>query len=138
MSEHESRSFNDRQPSNPPCAENAKMLADHGQRIALTEKSVHSMERTMEAVSTKLDLILAQITRVAILEEKHSTQQADVTRAHAKIESNQVKLDALAVESRAFINYTKGQNKILWALAGAVGVLLVKVLFFTASHGMTP
>lgn len=112
--------------------------ADHEKRISLTERSVNTMERTMDAVSTKLDLILAQITKVAILEEKHSNLIIDNDRAHKKISDLGTKFDALAEESRAFMNFSKGQNKVLWALGGVVGVLLIKVLFFTAQHGMTP
>lgn len=111
---------------------------DHEKRISLTERSVTSMERTMEAVSTKLDLILAQITRVAILEEKHSTQQTDLNRAHSKIAELTGKHDTLAEEIRAFMNFTKGQNKVLWVLGTAVAGLFIKVLFFAANNGMTP
>lgn len=112
--------------------------ADHEKRIALTERSVTSMERTMEAVSTKLDLILAQITRVAILEEKHSTQQTDLNRAHSKIAELGKDHDRLAEEIRGFMNFTKGQAKVMWALGGAVAALFIKILFFAASSGMTP
>ena len=112
--------------------------ADHSQRLAINEKSVHSVERTMEAVSTKLDLILAQITKVAILEEKHSNLILDNDRAHKKIDDVSDKLGSLSEESKAFMNYTKGQNKVLWVLAGGVAGLFVKVLFFAASNGMTP
>jgi len=118
-----------RTPDNKPCAE-------HAQRIALTEKSVSHMERTMEAVSTKLDLILAQITKVAILEEKHSNLFLDNDRAHKKIADNVEKLDRLSEETRAFMNYTKGQNKILWAVGGTVFALWIKIMFFASSHGM--
>ena len=96
------------------------------------------MERTMEAVSTKLDLILAQITKVAILEEKHSNLIVDNDRAHKKIESLTKEVADLAKETRAFINYSQGRDKVLWAIGGGVLLLGVKVLFFTASHGMTP
>lgn len=112
--------------------------ADHAQRIALNEKSVSSVERTMEAVSTKLDLILAQITKVAILEEKHSNLLIDNDRAHKKIADIVEKLDKLAEETRGFIKYTEGQNKVLWAIGAVVLGLLIKALFFAANHGMTP
>lgn len=112
--------------------------ADHSQRLALTEKSVVGMERVMEAVSTKLDLILAQITKVAILEEKHSNLIIDNDRAHKKISDLAEKVDVLAVETRKFISYSEGRDKVLWALGAVVLALLVKALFFAASHGMTP
>ena len=117
--------------SGAPCA-------DHEKRISLTERSVNTMERTMDAVSTKLDLILAQITKVAILEEKHSNLIIDNDRAHKKISDLADKLDKLAEETRAFMNYSKGQQKVMWAIGTAVAVLIVKALFFAANHGMTP
>jgi hypothetical protein len=112
--------------------------ATHEKRISITEQSVSHMERTMESVSTKLDLILAQITKVAILEEKHSNLFVDNDRAHKKIGAVEKDLDALALEARAFINYTQGREKVLWAIGAAVLMLGVKVLFFASAHGMTP
>lgn len=122
--------FFDRRTS-MPCSE-------HEKRISLTEQAVMSIKQTSEGMTTKLDLILAQITKVAILEEKHSNLLIDNDRAHSKIASNEEKLEKLADESRAFMNYTKGQNKVLWAICGVVAGLFVKVLFFASSHGMTP
>lgn len=114
-----------------PCAE-------HEKRISLTEQAVMSLKQTNEGITTKLDLLLAQMTKVALLEERNITQQVDLTRAHAKIEANSEKLDKLAEESRAFINYSKGQNKVLWTISGAVLALIVKALFFAANNGMHP
>lgn len=91
----------------------------------------------MEAVSTKLDLILAQITKVAILEEKHSNLIIDNDRAHKKIGDLGKEMSDLAKETRAFINYSQGRDKVLWAIGAGVLLLGVKVLFFAASHGMT-
>lgn len=104
----------------------------------MAERNLSSVEKVMDAVSTKLDLILAQITKVAILEEKHSNLIIDNDRAHKKISDLTDKFDALATESRAFMNYTKGQNKILWAISGVVMALVIKALFFAANNGMTP
>lgn len=118
-------------PDTPPCA-------SHEQRIALLERAVSSIERSNEANGAKLDMILTQVTRVAILEEKHTAQQADVNRAHNGLANIGKKLDELATESRAFMNYSRGQGKIIWALAGGVAMLSIKVLFFASSHGMTP
>lgn len=112
--------------------------ADHEKRISLTEQAVMSIKQTNEGMTTKLDLILAQITRVAILEEKHTNQQTDLNRAHSKISELTTKHDTLAEQSREFMNFTKGRDKVLWVIAAAVGVLLVKVLFFAANNGMTP
>lgn len=136
--------FNDapvlQQPLHQPTYERREQrpCAQHEQRIALTEQAVMSIKKTNEGITTKLDLLLAQMTKVALLEERHITQQLDLTRAHTKIEDNAKKLETLADESRAFMNYSKGQAKILWAIGAAVLALLVKALFFAAGHGMTP
>lgn len=116
---------------NFPCSE-------HDKRLTMAEKAVNSVEKVMEAVSTKLDLILAQITKVAILEEKHSNLIVDNDRAHKKISDLTDKLDRLAEETRAFMNYSKGQQKVMWAIGTAVAALVIKALFFAANHGMTP
>ena len=128
------------QPLHQPVYERREQrpCAQHEQRIALTEQAVMSIKQTNESITTKLDLLLAQMTKVALLEERHITQQLDLTRAHTKIEDNAKKLEILADESRAFMNYSKGQAKMLWAIGTAVLALLVKALFFAAGHGMTP
>ena len=113
-------------------------MTDHEKRIALIEQSHLQNAATMLSVSGKLDQILAQINRIAILEEKHSTQQLDVTRAHSRVAKVEDSLDALSVETREFMNYSKGRDKVLWAIGGVVAGLFVKVVFFAANHGMTP
>ena len=117
--------------TNPPCA-------SHENRISLTEQAVMSLKQTNEGLTTKMDLLLAQMTKVALLEERNITQQIELARANTKIDANAEKMETLAEESRAFMNYSKGQNKVLWTLGIAVGALLVKALFFAASNGMTP
>lgn len=112
--------------------------ADHEKRLSLTEQAVLSIKQTNEGMTTKLDLILAQITRVAILEEKHTNQQTDLNRAHSKIAELSKDHDRLSEEMRAFMNFHKGQAKIIWALGGVVGALVIKALFFAANSGMTP
>ena len=104
----------------------------------MAERKLSSVEKVMDAVSTKLDLILAQITKVAILEEKHSNLIIDNDRAHKKISDLTDKFDKLAEETKAFMNYSKGQNKVLWAIGGVVMALVIKALFFAANNGMTP
>ena len=111
---------------------------EHDKRLTMAEKNLSSVEKVMDAVSTKLDLILAQITKVAILEEKHSALIIDNDRAHKKISDLAEKFDRLAEESRAFMNYSKGQQKVMWAIGAAVSALVIRALFFAANHGMTP
>lgn len=120
--------FDRRDPRQYPCA-------DHERRISLTEQSVASLKQTNEGITTKLDLILAQVTRVALLEEKHTTLMTDNNRAHSKISSLEKDIEELGRESREFINYTKGQNKILWGIGAVVATLFIKVVFFAAVTG---
>lgn len=115
-----------------------KPCASHDRRISLTEQAVMSLKQTNEGLTTKMDLLLAAMTKVALLEERNVTQQIDLARANTRIDANADKMEKLAEESRAFMNYSKGQNKVLWTLGIAVGALLVKALFFAANNGMTP
>ena len=131
MSENAQTVHDRRDPRQYPCQ-------DHERRISLTEQSVASLKQTNEGITTKLDLILAQITRVALLEEKHTNLLVDNDRAHKKIHELDKSHDELAREAREFMAYTKGQNKILWAMGTAVAALFIKVLFFAAGNGMTP
>ena len=73
------------------------------------------LKKTMEGVSTKLDLILAQITKVAILEEKHSNSTADINRAHIYIANLEKEVKVLSEEVRAYISESKGMAKMAWA-----------------------
>lgn len=132
-----------RQPMHQPvfdrrAPEKEMPCARHEQRIALTEQAVMSIKQTNEGLTTKMDILIGTMTKVALLEEKHGNQQQDVTRAHTKIETLTKTVDDLAQESRAFMNHTKGQNKVLWAIGGTVMALVIKALFFASSHGMTP
>lgn len=115
-----------------------EIISDHEKRIALIEQIHAQTGATMQSVSGKLDQILAQINRIAILEEKHSTQQIDVTRAHSRIGTVETNFNAFAIETREFINYSKGRDKVLWAIGGGLAMLAIKVLFFAANQGMTP
>ena len=122
--------FDRRDPRPYPCA-------DHDRRISLTEQSVASLKQTNEGITTKLDLILAQVTRVALLEEKHTSLVTDNNRVHNKIAGLEKDIEKLGLESREFINYTKGQDKVLWGICAAFAALFTKVLFFAAGNGMT-
>ena len=110
----------------------------YDRRISLLEQSSDQLTTNMAAANTKLDLILAQITRVAVLEEKHQAQQVDVSRAHDRVTDVETTINALAIETRAFIAYLQGRDKVLWAIGVAVLSLSIKALFFTATLGFHP
>ncbi len=130
--------INKRLTDSLPCSDHEKRMGAIETKAILTEQAVLSIKATNEGLTTKMDLLLAQMTKVALLEERNITQQVDITRAHKKIEDLEKKHDDLATEIRAFMNYTKGQQKILWAIGTAVAALVIKALFFAANHGMTP
>lgn len=93
-----------------------------------------SMKNTLEGISTKMDLILAQITRVAILEEKHSSSAADINRAHLYVANLEKQVNELSKEVRDFISQAKGMSRMAWAvwtlLSGGLGMMLAKLFFF--------
>ena len=106
----------------------------HEVSIQALKASENSMQKTLDGVSVKLDMILAQITKVAVLEEKHSSQTADVNRAHKYIKDIDDKHAELAKEARAFINQAKGMWAVI-AFLGLSGLLtLIKVMFFMGPH----
>ena len=115
---------------------------DHEKRLSTLEQSHANVDKSMTNVIQKLDLIITQINKVAILEERNSTQQTDINRAHQKIHKLEEKHEVFSKEVNEFINLVRGMARmswVLWSVLGAtVCMLLVKVLFFASSHGMTP
>ena len=93
-----------------------------------------SMKRTLEGVSTKLDLILAQITKVAILEERHTNSTVDINRAHAYIAALEKEVKVINTEVKDFISQAKGMGRMAWIvwtlLTSGMAIMLVKLLFF--------
>ena len=130
--------INKRLTDSPPCSDHERRIGAIETKTVLTEQAVLSLKATNEELTTKMDLLLAQMTKVALLEERIITQQVDITRAHKKIEDLEKKHDDLATEIRAFMNYSKGQQKIMWTIGGVVMALVIKALFFAANNGMTP
>lgn len=130
----------------PPVERRSKSECDdHERRLIGIEHDSASVKSALDSLNTKVDLILAQVTKVAILEEKHTAQQIDLTRAHRKIETLEADhakeieslrkiIDDLAIEARSYINESRGMAKmglIVWtSLGAAVLLLLVKILFF--------
>lgn len=110
----------------------------------------NDLQKAIDSVSMKLDLILVQITKVAVLEEKHTSQAADINRAHAYIADLKRRHEAddkelrelvatLSRDTLAYINQSKGQNRVIWTLITTFGsallTMLVKILFFMGANG---
>ncbi len=102
-------------------------------RIEAAEKRVDTLfgllERIENKFDAKLDLILMQMSKLAVLEANHTTHNAEMQKL-----SNEVSTCKAAISDvTAFRHHTEGMAKmavILWgALSGLVGFLLVKVLF---------
>jgi tetrahydromethanopterin S-methyltransferase subunit G len=112
----------------------------HESKIISLDAGASEMRKTLEGVSTKLDLILAQITKVAVLEEKHSNQTADVNRAHSYIAKLEKDVDTLSIEVREFMAYSRGMARTAWAvwglLSGLVMGIFIKMIFFMGANGI--
>jgi multidrug resistance efflux pump len=118
-----------------PFNDRRQQVCKHESTLAGLTHDRDSMKQTLEAVSTKLDLILAQITKVAILEERHTNSAVEINKAHSNINLLKTEVDVLSKEVREFINQTKGMTKMAWAiwtiLSGGMGMMLAKLFFFT-------
>ena len=112
----------------PPCQ-------DHDRRLALIEQTMGGIRIANEQMVNKLDLLLTQMTKIALLEERHLSQQTDLNRAHDRLNALSEVVTAHIRATEAFINYSKGRDKVLWALSAAVGLLVFKAVLFAAGHG---
>ena len=92
------------------------------------------LKNTMRDISTKMDLILAQMTKVVVLEEKHLNSTADINRAHLYIANLEKQVGELSREVRDFISQAKGMSRMAWVvwtlLSGGLGMMLAKLFFF--------
>lgn len=87
-----------------------------------------ALKKMEDKFDAKLDLILFQIQKIAVLEANHINHQAGLSRAFEKLES----LEEQARDLYAFKNHTSGMAKMAWVLWSALGIsvagLLVKVM----------
>lgn len=120
----------------------SETMRDYEHRVSSLEHASQTLKEAISGMTIKLDLILAQVTKVAILEEKHNTQQLDLNRLYTRVETLNDKHETLSVESREFSNIVKGMGRVAWALWSVLGatvlVLFIKILFFMGKNGVTP
>ena len=120
----------------------SETMRDYEHRVSSLEHASQTLKEAISGMTIKLDLILAQVTKVAILEEKHNTQQLDLSRLYTRVETLNDKHETLSVESREFSNIVKGMGRMAWALWSVLGatvlVLFIKILFFMGKNGVTP
>ena len=89
-----------------------------------------SMLGKMESkFDSKLDMIILQINKVAVLEASHQAHSSAMDRCFKALEKLTVKLD----EFDAFRNRTEGMATMAWLVWGmmgsGIGFLMFKVLF---------
>lgn len=98
-------------------------------RVTTLERQFESLESTIKKMEdrfdTKLDLILFQINKIAVLEAGHATQANAVSRAFDKIESLETELASL----KDFRSHTQGMARMAWLLWGTVGIAVAGVIF---------
>ena len=111
-------------------------------RISGLESSYSYLKDTMKEIVEKLNSILEQSTKVAILAEKQANYAIDLERAERRIVEVEAKYSTLHTQVSEFISFIRGLTKlayILWTSLGAVVFLiLIKILFFLGKQGFVP
>lgn len=123
-------------PEQPNC--------DINTRIALLEANTKAKQETERSNSDKLDVILARLERISILEERQSAHYEDFQKVEQEhrvlwdaLNDAKKRISTLELETTAYVSYAKGQNKLLYAMMGVAGSVFIKVLFFASANGMT-
>jgi hypothetical protein len=111
-------------------------------RVSALEGSHNYVKSAVDEIVGKLDKILEQNTRVAVLAEKQATHQVDLDRAYARISAVEEKHASLLQTVTTFISFISGLTKlayVLWTtLSGVTLIILVKMLFFMGAKGFMP
>lgn len=82
------------------------------------------LKKLEDKLDAKLDLILMQLSKVAILEEKHNYQSTALERAFSKITVLEASLESL----KEFKNKTEGMARMAWLIWTAMGLSLGAIL----------
>lgn len=117
---------------------------DINTRIALLEANIKAKHDTERSNSDKLDVILARLERLSVLEERQSAHHEDFQKVEQEhrvlwdaLNDARKRISTLELETTAYVSYAKGQNKLLYAMMGVAGSVFIKVLFFASANGMT-
>lgn len=105
---------------------------NHLPRIEALEKReailFEALKKMEDKFDSKLDLILFQISKIAVLEANHQNQQSSIQRAFSKLDD----LEEASRIQEAFRNKTEGMAKMAWVLWTMLGVsvagLIAKVM----------
>lgn len=105
----------------------------HEGKIQMLDQRDQMIQESLSELKSKTDLILMQITKVAVLEVNHVHQTEALSRAFKRIDDLEGQITALTANTNAFINRVDGMArmaKFLWVMmGGGLGAMLLKVLF---------
>ena len=88
------------------------------------ETLLENIKKMEDRFDAKLDLILSQLNKVAILEEKHTYQSASLERAFTRIKDLDDQVDALS----SFKDQVKGMARMAYLIWGAMGVSIAAIV----------
>lgn len=105
----------------------------HEGKIAMLEQRDAMIMDALSELKGKTDLILLQVTKVAVLEVNHGHQSEALGRAYSRIEKLEEGAADLATETREFMNTMNGMARMakwMWSLmGGSLGLMMLKMLF---------
>jgi hypothetical protein len=109
-------------------------------RVSALEGSHNYVKSAVEEIVGKLDKILEQNTKVAVLAEKQAMHAIDLDRVERRISSVEDKHATLLQTVTQFISFISGLTKlayVLWTtLSGVTLIILIKMLFFMGKMGV--
>ena len=104
---------------------------------AMLEERDKMIVESLSKQDMKLDMILSQVTKVAVLENNHQHHSSGLERAFKQIQKHEDELDSLSKEVKDFIAHTRGMARMAWDLrgflSGTVGILGIKLVFGSLS-----
>lgn len=103
-------------------------------RISILENSYSYLKQSFADIVDRLDKILEQNTKVAVLAEKQIIHQIDLEKASLRIDHIEKTHTLFATKVTEFMSFIEGITKlayILWTSLGAIALIsLIKVVFF--------
>lgn len=97
-------------------------------RIATLEKRdddlLASFKAMTEKFDTKLDVIISQISKIAILEVEHQNHKSSISRAFDAIDALGKKVELLS----SFKDKAEGMTKMAWVLWSAMGLSITTLI----------
>ena len=88
------------------------------------EKLMESIKKMEDKFDAKLDMIIFQINKIAVLEEKHTYQSQALARAFDKLAVLSDEVESLT----KFRSHIEGMAKMAWVIWSAMGLSLAAIL----------